>query len=727
MKKKISHLLSFSICSLVGANASHAADTAPGLIEEQVLVTGGKQAIDTLPGSATFIDESRLNAFLNPDITAILQQVPGVYVRQEDGYGLRPNIGLRGTNPERSTKITLMEDEILIAPAPYAAPAAYYVPNVNRMSAVEVFKGPSAIKYGPHTVGGAINFVTRPVLEADDNEVEIAVGEFGFRQLRGFASHAGETLGFWLDGLHYGSDGFKNLDNGDNTGFDRNDLNAKFLWKSQAGSQRQQELQIKFGYADERSNETYLGLSEQDFTQDPLQRYAASQLDEFSSEHTQVHVHYAIDFNNGIQLFAKAYRNEFERDWNKFDGFIGGADIYTVLANPGLFDNQMALLRGEVDSNTSSSLRLDVTNNSRTYTSQGIDVALNFAFEWLGLSHQLESGLRLHEDEVNRDHSQFGYFMQAGAMVFDGIDNRDKKALNRGEASAMAVYIRDEIRFNRWLISLGLRQESIDSEHQDFLPAATGNIASTQNVTLPGLGIFYHLNDALGLLAGINKGFSAKSASAAEAVLPEESVNYELGFRYSQGKAKLEVIGFYSDYANLLGRCRIVDSSCDGDVSGGTVELSGLELSGNYTFSAGKFNFPIDLVYTLTDASFQTSFNSNFDQWGQVDAGDELPYLPKAQGRLQLGIQRERFNANFALNTVGEMREVAGSGQALPEESVPSLTTFDLSTSYQLTSQLHFKFVVNNLSDEVKVVSRRPYGARPNMPRTLKVSAKYLW
>lgn len=37
-------------------------------------------------------------------VNEALRKIPGVYVRDEEGFGIRPNIGIRGQNPFRSTK-----------------------------------------------------------------------------------------------------------------------------------------------------------------------------------------------------------------------------------------------------------------------------------------------------------------------------------------------------------------------------------------------------------------------------------------------------------------------------------------------------------------------------------------------------------------------------------------------------------------------------------------------
>ncbi|MDP4852153.1 MAG: TonB-dependent receptor plug domain-containing protein [Saprospiraceae bacterium] len=91
-----------------------------------------------ISGSGQYINILKIEKLNQPNVNNVLRIVPGVNVRDEEGFGLRPNIGLRGTPVNRSAKITLMEDGILIAPAPYADPAAYYFPTFSRMQGIEV-------------------------------------------------------------------------------------------------------------------------------------------------------------------------------------------------------------------------------------------------------------------------------------------------------------------------------------------------------------------------------------------------------------------------------------------------------------------------------------------------------------------------------------------------------------------------------------------------------------
>jgi Fe(3+) dicitrate transport protein len=75
-----------------------------------------------------------------------------------------------------------MEDGVLISPAPYSAPAAYYFPTVSRMQSFEILKGGSQIQYGPYTTGGAINMVSTQIPRRFSGRVTASIGSFNTKK-----------------------------------------------------------------------------------------------------------------------------------------------------------------------------------------------------------------------------------------------------------------------------------------------------------------------------------------------------------------------------------------------------------------------------------------------------------------------------------------------------------------------------------------------------------------
>ncbi len=78
-------------------------------------VIGGSQNLPNIGGTADTLDAKMLEASRVFTVNEALRKVPGVNVRDEEGFGIRPNIAMRGLNPTRSTKITLLEDGIPLA------------------------------------------------------------------------------------------------------------------------------------------------------------------------------------------------------------------------------------------------------------------------------------------------------------------------------------------------------------------------------------------------------------------------------------------------------------------------------------------------------------------------------------------------------------------------------------------------------------------------------------
>ena len=712
-------LATFLIASAVSATAAENADEA--FLVEEVVVIGTKDKALNLPGSGTLIEDQELERFDHVDINQVLARVPGVYVREEDGYGLRPNIGIRGASAERSQKITIMEDGVLIAPAPYSAPAAYYFPNVSRVAAVEVLKGPSSIRHGPHTVGGAVNFVSSQIDTAPAAEIDLSAGTDGFYKVQGLWSRMRETNGLLIDLLQYGSKGFKNLDGGGDTGFERSDLNVKLRFRP--NTRLRQSLTVKLGYGDEVSDETYLGLTDTDFSSDPNRRYRASQLGQFRSKHKKVHLNHTLEIQEDLLMNAKAYVNRFDRDWNKLDGFINGPTLQSVLRYPQQFVREYDLLRGNIDSAEVDGDRLDITNNQREFDSMGAQLSLNWAYAGQRLDHETSLGVRFHKDQVDRHHKQRGYLMTSGDLLWDDVV-RAPKLRNRAETDAVSAWLTDTMKRNDWSLTAGVRVEDIKGVALDFETGAVR--ANEQSIVSPGVGGFWQITKYFSTLFGVYRGFSPAGPGDG-GVEPEESINYEYGVRLQTSLGHLEVVGFFSDYQNLVGRCRVSDSNCQpGDeYNGGEVEIAGVEITGGVSVSLrDQFELATNLTYTYTESAFQTTFLSEFSQWGLVQKGDALPYLPQHVAQIEASLATGRWDIIAAIKFQDEMREVPGYGRIGDELGTDGHKTLKLAATWYQSEKILLQIIAQNILNEAAIVSHRPFGARPTRPRSIVARIK---
>lgn len=739
VSKSVQRLFVLSCLFLLSAPAVFAAEDNPaedGILLEKVYITGGKNDILRKPGSATLIDDIALENFEYTDIHRVLNAVPGVNLQEEDGYGLRPNIGLRGTSPERSKKITVMEDGILSGPAPYSAPAAYYFPNISRMSAIEVFKGPSTIQYGPATVGGAINMVSRPIPFMSRGELDIQYGSDNFQRYNIYQGQQLGDFGYLIEGLRVSADGFKDLDGDSNdTGFVRNDINLKTSW--QILGDVSHLFQLKLGYADEDSNETYLGLTRDDFNSDPYRRYVASKLDNTEWNHHQFQLTHQLELANWT-LTSDLYRNEFDRDWFKINGFKSSSvSLSDVLADPTSDINApyYQILKGEAGSGSVDE-QLRIGNNGRSFISQGIQARFNSDFDVMGLNNDLEIGLRYHQDEIKRDHTEQDYIMQADGGLLAVTGSFKTTTRNKAEARALAIYLQDEIQIRDTTITLGLRHEQIDSTKTTY-----GNLTDitlqkdqlSQSVTLPGMGVYSQLNEKLGVLAGIYKGFTAATPGGSGSIEPEESINYELGFRYS-GFGQAEVIGFLNDYSQFSGTCSFAQGSCDTNQTGeqanaGSASVYGVEASWRHESNMGAYKIPVSLTYTYSRGEFGEQFvdaTGAFGEKGQtIEKGFLIGYLPGHRLNIQTGLSKDKWAVNLSGLYQSAMRNIPGKGSIPVTERIDAHTVFDLTTNYQLLSNLQLYMSLDNLLDEQYIASVKPYGFRPGKPRSINLGGKY--
>jgi len=700
---------------------------------EQITIIGAQDRVAQVTGAAYYIGKQELEKFSYSDIQRITRAVPGVSIQVEDGFGLRPNISIRGVATERSSRITLLEDNILIAPAPYAAPAAYYFPTAGRMQAVEVVKGPAAITQGPYTIGGALNMVSTQIPDALTGNLLLEGGaDDTWRAHATYGGYNDAGVGFLVETHQWQSAGFQHIDRSNrNSGLDLQDYTVKLAW---APLDSRHSVELKLQRAEQDSNQSYMGLTDADFARDALRRYGLTELDNITTAHDQVVMRYGFELTPTLLLSATAYRNEHVRDWYKLEnidldgsagpgGSTSWADLIKSIntgTSRGSFTAAQLqdILDGTRDTPTNS---IRVRSNDREYFSQGLQLGLDWSFSSGALNHDLEAGIRFHADAEDRLQQDSFYQQVSGKLALNSEGLLGAAGNEVAHANALALHLYDRISIGNWVITPGLRHEGIEQSRTRYNGGAARSLRDYRenkaNVWLPGLGVSYALTESLNLIAGVHKGFTAPNS--APGVDAEEALNYELGLRFDDSVNRAELIGFLSDYTNLLGVCTassgsdcVIGDAFNGDAA--TVRGMELLLARDLAPAGGSYQLPLTITYTWIDGQFDTDIAST-DFFGDVKAGDPIPYIPEQQWRLALGYELAQWSTNLSVNYIDEVCVVAACGRL---ERTDNSLTVDLAANYQLNAATSLYARMENLGGAEDIVGRHPYGARPNKDRT---------
>ncbi len=706
----------------------------PAAVVQSVSLTGGLKGIRSIPGSAHYISPQELAKGTYTDINRALRSIPGINLQEEDGYGLRPNIGLRGSGSERSSKITVMEDGVLAAPAPYAAPAAYYFPTIGRMHALEILKGSSQIRFGPYTTGGAVNLISRPIPSHFSGQINMGTGSFGSRHLSAFVGSSHKHFGYSVESFQYSSDGFKSLPVDRSTGFDKKDYLAKFRINSGPDAHVFQSLLMKVGIAEEISNETYLGLSQQDFEQKPFMRYAASQRDRMTTSHQQYSLRHQLQLPGHWDVVTTAYLHHFKRNWYKLDkvvddqGMVIG--ISSLLEEPIKFERGFHLLHGE---NIGADARLLVKANNRSYKSMGIQSQISHQFGGGNWKHHLDLGWRFHYDEMDRFQWVDTYSMKNESMMLRSAGIPGSESNRIQGAHAFASFIQYKVRHGHFTIIPGLRYEHISLNRQDFgkedVDRTGADLIVVRNrvdVVIPGIGVDFKVMESLSLLAGVHRGFSPPGTN--EGSLPEKSINLELGARIKGHRVQGQWILFQNHYDNLLGS----DLAASGGTgttdlfNGGKALARGFETQWTWQVlkNLPSMSLPLTLVYTLTDATFSSNFASDFEGWGTVSKDDQLPYLARHQATLSGEIVLDKWSWLISARCQSAMLTAAGRINEEPSREIDPYLLVDSHFHFKLHQKVTVYLSGKNLLNNTYLVARRPAGLRPGLPRTIMLGIK---
>ncbi|MCI0624591.1 MAG: TonB-dependent receptor [Acidobacteria bacterium] len=679
---------------------------------EEITVTathlaGTAEAVNRIPGSVEIIDKETLSSSHAFNFSEALRKVGGVSVRDEEGFGLRPNIGIRGLNPTRSTKVLLLEDGIPLTYAPYGDNASYYHPPIERFESIEVLKGSGQVLYGPVTVGGVVNYVTPAPPARPSGSLTLLGGNRDY--FNGNINYGGTWGGTGMLLNYTRKQGAGARDNV------RSGLNDASLKMVQTLSQRQ-TLTLKGSYYGEDSNVTYSGLREDEYRANPRQNPFRN--DFFYGDRYGASLAHTYLLRNDVMLSTSLYGSSFKRHW------------WRQSSNSSQRPNDS----GDPKCGGMANLNATCGNEGRLrqYTHWGLEPRLRFGQRWLGIKSETDLGFRLHFENQDRQ-QQNGDTPTTRSGVL--VENNERKN------QAYSAFLQNRFIFGDLTITPGVRVERIQFERTNRLANAgqgiTGNTALTQWV--PGIGVAYNLGSKSTFFAGVHRGFAPprtedvinNTTGGAVELDPELSWNYEVGMRsLAHPGVQLETTFFRMDYEN-----QIIPASLAGGVgavltNGGATLHQGVELSGRIdtgTLRHSTHNIYFRLAGTyIPTAEFRGTRFSSVAGFNSVSiTGNRLPYAPEKLLNASLGYAHPRgFNA--MLEAVSADRQFGDDLNTVAPSAdgqrglVPGYTIWNATFNYQVESlKTNFFLTVKNLTDKLYIVDRSR-GILPSSPRLIQ-------
>jgi Fe(3+) dicitrate transport protein len=597
------------------APAAHDDADAAATELEIVTVLGTRDRVDSLPGSRQILDAGTLEEMHVMTTSEALRKVTGVNVRDEEGFGLRPNIGLRGLNPTRSTKILLLEDGIPLAYAPYGDNASYYHPPIDRFARIEVLKGAAVNLYGPQTVGGVVNYITPPPPTDFEGRVSVTAGNRDYANTHALVGGGG----FQLDVVDKRGDGARN-----NIDSELADYNVKWLGEITPDH----TLIVRANRYEEDSNVTYSGITDAELAAFGY-RYNPFDNDTFDANRTGLSLTHDWQLAEGADLTTNVYYSEFSRDWWRQASTTTDTQCNAVTydVDGALLDFTQARAAGYlVDPDDCDSRQ----GRLRDYESYGIEPRVSISHDLLGADNELTFGGRAHfESQKRRQVNATSPIGTTGTLV----------ELNERDTDAYAAFVQNRFTFGRFEVVPGLRLENVGNERENELNAARGDADLTE--WLPSLGVSYRPVDRVTFFAGAHKGFAPPrtedlidNSGVVTDVGPEESTNLELGVRAQIDDSwSVDATVFRTDFDNQIAVGSIAGGSTP--LAEGETRYEGVEV-GAYASREGLFDWRwtpyLQVAYTyLPTADIESPFVrvDNGTVIPGADDGNRLPYAPE--------------------------------------------------------------------------------------------------
>lgn len=734
MKIKVFHLLILYIIgtavsqaqvhesqvSLTEANDTLKVFSIPGI---EII---GKRKLDVFrySGTAYSINESELNLIQPLGTEEILKKLPGFNIASDDGISNRINVGMRGLYPRRSSRVLLMEDGVPVNPTLYLDPATYYNSPSDRIDALEIMKGSAALKYGPLTMGGVINYLTNKPPLVPSLSIKLTGGNNDYLSAYGTYGGSWNNAGAEAQFLYKNFGGFR-----ENTSSRMFDFTFKGVFKISEISR----IGAKINYFNEDALATYSGLTKYSFETNPM--FNPKRYDDLSAQRIAVDLNSEFQLTGNAVLTAILYGNQYTRDWwRENDKFVklDGSNITSGYEGP--------VIRVGNGKNT---------GRLRQFRMAGFEQRLKISHNLFGRGNLFELGARLHTESFqNREVKGDTSFSRSGSIDKDEFFS----------AYAISVYIANNFSIGKFNITPGLRVESFKQKYNRFYdPVNKKSIDSLaeNNTTefLPGFSINF-LEDTYNIYAGLHRGFTPPTLGTAflgvteignvapgeENLDAEKSWNMEAGFRFRPTEAVfIEAAYFRIDIKDMVeaGRDAIFRNL-------GNVGYQGIEsafsldfgkfskkpgfsiiLDGNYTYLRGRIKEAVVIERPVATSTKRDTIDVS---------GNVTPYSPVHT--VQFGVEAKLpFNLDLKFDykfVSGQFTDFSNTTVESNDGSVGLLPSFDymnVSARYSIPGWgMLFHLTIKNLANKIyrgSRVSRTSSGIFPDGFRQINTGVEW--
>lgn len=644
------------------------------------VIAGGEEAVTKQSGSVSIVSAADLERIQPLSTEDALHSVPGVHIKGEEESAVVANIGIRGLSAA-DYKSLILEDGVPVAPGLFVGNQRYYNPRIQRMEEIEVLKGAAALRYGPSTIGGVINYKTKEPIDG----VSIAgrVGSHNYREATleaGGKSSSGEAKA----GLFYTrakSDGFQDK------GFDMEDL----MLKGGMLLGDNQWIGVKFTHYKNDANISYRGLF--------LDAYKAGASYNPAPDDWFLTTRKSLDFNHQWEIAPEMtlntllYWSEMNRDYWRF-----------------AVDNTASTAAGRWVYTDA------VAGNNRAFERVGLDSRLSFAHKSFGIANKAEIGIRIMDEEmVDQNINATRANPRTGTITVDRVD------------SAVSYALFGENRFDvteKLSITPGLRIEHYEQQRKDLRNSANDG-ESTNTEYLPGIGATYWLIPGAQLYGSVYKAFSPPLNSQSivtgvdQKLDAERSINIEVGVRGQAGQLRYELTAFQMDFDNQI--TPAISGGLTNANAGSTVHR-GMEAGFGYRWD--KVSLDANLTWIPT-ADYQE------DRGSGINKGNRLPYSPELLANISLAYESGPLKTMLSWRYVDDQyghgdntTAITGSGNSVWKGQLASYHTFDLTGGYDVSKQLKLTAAIKNLTDERYIASLRQ-GIYAGPERSFEIGAKY--